>query len=320
MLAERIDEGYRLDGLDARADDFLVRPFLPCELMARVRVQLASARRRREAEQAVREREYRFGRFMENLPGLAWVKDLQGRYLYANDAALMAFRTRRELLYGRTDEEVFPQETAAQFRANDRRALADAAGVRTIETLEHADGLVHYSIVSKFPVPAADGTVAQVGGMAIDITDLKRTEDALRQSEEQFRQLADALPQIVYVLRPDGTAEYLNQRWRDYTGLATCDREILAAVIHPEDLPTLLARWSDAVEAASALEAEFRLMRASDGEYRWFLTRAVPIRDAEGALTKWFGTFDRHRRPEACRAASGTPGRGRTAHELGAGL
>ncbi len=212
VLAERTGEGHRLDGLDARADDFLVRPFSPCELMARVRVQLAEGRRRREAEQAVREREYRFGRFMENLPGLAWAKDLQGRYIYANDAAQAAFRTRSEHLYGRTDEEVFPPQTAAQFRENDRRALADAAGIRTIETLEHEDGLVHHSIVSKFPIPGADDTVAMVGGIAIDITDLKRTEDALRQSEEQFRQLADVVPQIVYVLRPDGTAEYLNQR------------------------------------------------------------------------------------------------------------
>jgi PAS domain S-box-containing protein len=290
VLAERTGEGCRLDGLDARADDFLVRPFFPCELMARVRVQLAEARRRREAEQAVREREYRFGRFMENLPGLAWVKDLQGRYVYANNAAEKAFDTRCELLYGRTDEEIFPPETAAQFRENDRRALADAAGIRTIETLEHEDGLVHYSIVSKFPIPGADGTVALVGGMAIDITDLKRTEDALRQSEEQFRQLADAVPQIVYVTLPDGATEYLNQRWRDFTGHATADQEVLAAVIHPDDLPSLLARWSDAAARGTALEAEFRLKRASDGEYRWFLTRAVPVRDAQGAIAKWFGT------------------------------
>ncbi len=290
VLVERTGEGCRLHGLDARADDFLVRPFFPCELMARVRVQLAEAHRRREAEQAVREREYRFGRFMENLPGLAWVKDLEGRYLYANDAAQAVFRARREILYGRTDEEVFPPETAAQFRENDRRALADAAGIRTIETLEHEDGLVHHSIVSKFPIPGADGTVVLVGGIAIDITDLKRTEEALRQSDERFRQLADAVPQIVYVLRSDGTAEYLNQRWRDYTGHATADEDILAELIHPDDLPTLQARWSDAAQRASAFEGEFRLKRASDGEFRWFLSRSVPIRDAQGSITKWFGT------------------------------
>jgi PAS domain S-box-containing protein len=132
---------------------------------------------------ALRESEQRFTRFMQHLPGLAWIKDLEGRYVYVNDAAEKAFRTPRSALYGRTDEQIFPPDTARQFRSNDERALTSEAGVQVIETMEHADGVLHYSVVGKFPIPGPDGKAALVGGIAVDITDLKRVEDALKEAD-----------------------------------------------------------------------------------------------------------------------------------------
>jgi len=108
---------------------------------------------RARAAAALRESEQRFAGFMHHLPGLAWIKDLRGRYVFANDAAERAFRHARAELYGKTDDELFPEETARQFRENDHRALESDAGVQVIETLEHDDGVVHYSVVSKFPIP-----------------------------------------------------------------------------------------------------------------------------------------------------------------------
>src|SRR5262245_47700984 len=115
--------------------------------------------------------EARFARFMENLPGLAWIKDADGRYVYANDAAIRTFQVTSEQLYGKTDEEVFPPETAAKFRENDRRALEGDTGLQVVEALLHEDGIVHHSYVSKFPIPGRDGRTALIGGIAIDITD-----------------------------------------------------------------------------------------------------------------------------------------------------
>ena len=138
---------------------------------------------RKRAEVALRESEQRFARFMQHLPGLAWIKDLQGRYVYANDAAVKAFRTPRTELYGKTDEEIFPPQTAAQFKENDRLALGSEAGVQVIETLEHEDGTLHHSLVSKFPILGSEEEVALVGGMAIDITDRLRAEEALKEAD-----------------------------------------------------------------------------------------------------------------------------------------
>jgi PAS domain S-box-containing protein len=147
---------------------------------------IRDASEQKRSEEALRESEQRFVRFMQHLPGLAWFKDAAGRYVFANDAAVKTFHTTRAQLYGKTDEELFPPETAILFRENDRRARESGAAILTVETLEHVDGVVHHSIVSKFPIPGPDGAVS-VGGMAIDITDRKRAEDALRLSEQRYR-------------------------------------------------------------------------------------------------------------------------------------
>jgi PAS domain S-box-containing protein len=258
---------------------------------------------RKRVEEALRAGEERFARFMQHLPGLAWIKDAGGRYLYANDAAERAFRAPRERLYGRTDAEVFPGETAALFDRNDRRALELGAGVQVVETLEHDDGLLHSSLVTKFPIPVAAGGGAWVGGMAIDITDRLRAEGALRESEERFRSLADLLPQIVWITRTDRGVEFFNQRWFEYTGL-TPERSFredgCREVTHPDDVERVVAAYMHAVETGATFEAEYRL-RDRHGVYRWHLGRAVAVVDDAGQVVRRIGTatdIDDRRRAE----------------------
>ncbi len=140
----------------------------------------ASAR----AEEALYSSELRFSRFMQSLPGLAWIKDLEGRYIYANDGAIRAFGRDRAALYGRTDAELFPAETAAQFLENDHKALACPEGVLTVETLEQ-EGVLRHSLVSKFPMSGTDGKPVLVGGIAIDITERMHAEQALRDADRR---------------------------------------------------------------------------------------------------------------------------------------
>ncbi len=155
---------------------------------------------RKQMEEALRQSEERFSQFMQHLPGLAWIKDMQGRYVYANASAEAAFRTPLEKLYGKTDEDVFSPEVATQFKKNDDLALLDKNGVQVVETLEHDDGILHYSLVNKFPIPGPDGDIELIGGTAFDITERKQAEEALRRNEKMFSTLVDAAPFGVYFI------------------------------------------------------------------------------------------------------------------------
>ena len=214
-----VEQAYALGAVD-----YLVKPVVPAVLRAKIAVFVELFRKteqvRRQAERLrelerreferrlaeedarLRVSEERFARFMQHLPGLAWIKDVEGRYVYANDAAVRAFGTPRAELYGKTDEEVFPPETAAQFRQNDRQALAGGAAVQAVETLEHPDGVLHHSLVSKFPIPGPDGAPALVGGMAIDVTEQRRTRAVLEESEQRFRQLAENVNAVFWMSDP----------------------------------------------------------------------------------------------------------------------
>jgi PAS domain S-box-containing protein len=125
----------------------------------------------------------------------------------------------------------------------------------------------------------------------------------LQHSEERYRYLADAMPQIVWTARPDGYIDYYNRRWFEYTGLTIEQTKGWGwqPVLHPDDVERCLRRWSKAVETGEAYEIEYRFRRAQDGTYRWHLGRAVPMRDESGRVVKWFGTctdIDDHKRAE----------------------
>jgi PAS domain S-box-containing protein len=154
-------------------------------MMIAIGRQLGLFLERNRAEEASHASERRFARFMEQLPGLGWIKDLEGRYVFANAAAAEVFRAPPPELYGRVDEQIFDADTAARFRANDRRALQSASGVQLIESLEHPDGTLHHSIVSKFPILDGGGAPTGIGGIAIDITDRLRAEEELREADRR---------------------------------------------------------------------------------------------------------------------------------------
>jgi PAS domain S-box-containing protein len=126
---------------------------------------------------------------------------------------------------------------------------------------------------------------------ALDVTEGARIEEALRRSEEYRRLTIDTIPILAWCSRPDGSNEFLNQRWLDYTGLS-----IEAArdwgwkvAIHPEDLSQLLDVWHKLLASGEPGELEARLRRF-DGVYRWFLFRVEPLFDETGNIVKWYGT------------------------------
>ncbi len=129
-------------------------------------------------------------------------------------------------------------------------------------------------------------------------------------SERRYRSLAEAIPQIVWTARPDGYVDYLNRRWFEYTGLGEADsigRDAWRPAIHQEDAEEHREKWSHAVRSGGVFENECRFRRSADSSHRWHLCRAVPLRDPDGRVAKWFGTCtdidDQKRTGEAMRQA-----------------
>ncbi|QEH33625.1 Alkaline phosphatase synthesis sensor protein PhoR [Aquisphaera giovannonii] len=135
------------------------------------------------------------------------------------------------------------------------------------------------------------GTPVRMLGVHFDITDRKRFEDRLRQSEAQFRTLADTIPQLAWIADADGEVLWFNWRWYDYTGTTPQHLQDRGwRVVHdPEVLGSVLARWEESLRSGEPFEMVFPIRRA-DGVYRSFLTRGEPIRDDSGNVVRWVGT------------------------------
>jgi PAS domain S-box-containing protein len=238
---------------------------------------------RKRAEEALRQSEERFVQFMQHLPGLAWIKDIQGRYMYANAAAEKAFNTPREKLYGKTDEEIFPSKLAVQFKENDQRALIDGQGVQVVETLEQADGGLHFSLVSKFPIPGPDGNPAWIGGTAFDITERLQAEEALRESEERFSAILRQATAGIVRKSADSRLRFVNEAFCNMLGYT--QEELIGKtmweLVHPEDVAENRRSYDRLMAEGIPFKLERRLIR-EDGSVIWVDASVSPIMDATG--------------------------------------
>jgi PAS domain S-box-containing protein len=160
------------------------------------------------------------------------------------------------------------------------------------------------------PIIDERGRIAGVVLVFRDVTQRRRAEEAeaFRQSEQRWRSLTEALPQLVWSAMPDGACDYFSSQWTEHTGIP--EAELLGwqwmETLHPEDREPTRHFWLESVAGRHPYDVEYRVRRR-DGEHRWFKTRGVPIRDSEGKIIKWFGTCtditDLRQTEEALRAS-----------------
>lgn len=247
---------------------------------------------RRQLEERLRESEARLQAFLNHSPAVIFLKDVEGRYLHVNAKFQQRFGLSGEQVIGRSDAALFEPEQATAFSANDREVLARGAPLEFEETARYTEGL-RTSMVSKFPVRDPVGRTLGIGGIATDITEYKRTQDALRISEQGFRELVDILPIAVYTCDAAGHIESRNRQAMDLWGRAPrlgnepdlfCGAYRLytpegASLPHPECPMAEVLRTGRAV-----FDREIVIERP-DGSRRTAVVNSIPRRDAQGTLT-----------------------------------
>ena len=200
----------------------------------------------------------------------------------------------------RTSPTDFPSTFALLFHPDDqervRRELQElfASEGQEYESeyrVRTKDGSTRWHLARGTVLRDPNGKPVRFIGTSTDITDRKRAEEALRESEQRWRSLTEALPQLVWSATPDGTCDYFSSQWTEHTGVAEAD--LLGwrwlETLHPDDREPTRRFWLESVAGHHAYDIEYRIRRR-DGEYRWFKTRGVPIRDIGGNIVKWFGT------------------------------
>ncbi len=263
-----------------------------CESLHRVRHYTVALERRR-AEEAMRETDERFHQLVENIHEVFWMTDVENtRMLYVSPGY--------EQITGRTCQSVYerPESRLESIHPEDRVRVMEQLARRqegVFVDLEfrivRLDGSTRWVRSRGFPMRGENGEVTRVAGLMEDITDRKRVEGELRESEHRWRNLAETVPQLVWTARADGWCDYFSAQWTQHTGVP--EPELLGwrwmETLHPEDRERTRSAWMASVQGLRTYDVEYRVRRG-DGEYRWFKTRGVPIRDGAGNIVKWFGT------------------------------
>jgi PAS domain S-box-containing protein len=159
------------------------------------------------------------------------------------------------------------------------------------QRVRNAQGDYHWFLSRVEPLRACDGTLLQWVGVNLDIEELKRAEQALRDGEYKLRRIIDTVPSLLWSAGPDGEPTHVSQRLLDYSGMRLEDfqRGGWEAFVHPADFPETAKAFFHAIQTGTSYQAVHRLRRMADGNYRWYHARGEPLRDREGRIVQWYG-------------------------------
>jgi PAS domain S-box-containing protein len=245
---------------------------------------------RRRTEDALRDSESRYRKlFDSNLMGICR-PDRFGAFREGNDELLrITGYSRAELAAGLVRWDTM---TPPEYAALDAAHIAEAAERGSCTPYEkeyiRKDG-------SRVPILCGyallEGSADEYIGFVFDLTRQRAAEAALREREQRFRLLADSLPELVWVNDAGGELTYLNQRFFDYSGIPSEDKTGFDwnAMMHPDDIDRSWQRWSHSLDTGEPYHNELRLRR-HDGAYRYFLARALPMRNDAGQIERWVGS------------------------------
>ncbi|MCB2410491.1 PAS domain S-box protein [Hymenobacter lucidus] len=240
----------------------------------------------------VSRRDVRLRRMTEALPAVSFICTADGAmeylspqwYYYTGQTLELNTRDIFTTLVHPDDQPVLRQGL--------REAFGAGRGWEFEYRLRRHDGQYRWQISRGVPEFDAQGQALRWYGTMVDNQEQRETQEQLRRSEEQFRFMAESIPQVVWTARPDGQLDYLNQRWTEWTGRSV-EHSLQAGwaeLVPPADADEVVDKYMTAIRSGADYEHESRLLTGQPGRYRWFLHRGRPLRDAAGTILKWFGT------------------------------
>ena len=259
------------------------------EVAERVRSKVAKAR----GETALRASEARFRAAVQANSSVMWTNNASGE-MEGEQPAWGAFTGQRRDDYQGYgwSKAVHPDDAQPTIDA-----WSEAVTSRRMFAFEHRvrryDGTWRLCSIRAVPVFDPDGNIVEWVGVHNDITEERILLTALQRSEARFRQLADAMPQMVWTAQPDGCFEYYNERWYEFTGFdrgSFGDMSSWESIVHPADIARLRDKWTAALSTGDSYSVESRFFDRKTNSYRWFLCQALAARDGQADILKWFGT------------------------------
>jgi PAS domain S-box-containing protein len=246
---------------------------------------------RKGVELNLRHSEERFRAAAEAMGDVIWTTNAQGE-MTGEQPGWAAFSGQSfEEYQGFGASKTVHPEDVELYRGWERAVADPKKFTAEIRMLRHD---VQYRLMSITAVPVfdEDGAMREWVGALTDITELRRGEEEVRESDERFQGLATAFPQLVWSSKPDGNLEYANSLWREYaspSGESAGERAFWDELLHPEDAAPHMERWRESMASGKMFESQARLRRASDGTYRWFICRAVAVRGRDNRIVRWLG-------------------------------
>lgn len=213
----------------------------------------------------------------------------------ANDRMLEVWEKTREEILGRPVFDAFPEvgqqglkKVIERVYATGERFTANEMQI-SLRRNSHLEP-VYLNFVYE-PIKNTDGLVTKIIAVAVDVTEQVVARKKIEESHREFEFAMDFVPHMIWLAWPDGYHYYYNRKWYDYTGVTFSETkgDGWQRVFHPDDLERTWQRWRHSLATGEPYEIEFRCRRY-DGQYRWFLTRALPLKDESGNIIKWFGT------------------------------
>lgn len=245
------------------------------------------------AKEELRNNEEKFENLANNISQHSWISDGDGWILWCNQRLLDYTGIPLERMRGRDWIEIHHPDHVERISESFKKNV-DSGGHpwEEIYPIRGKDGVFRWFLSRSTPIKDKDGKIIQWFGTNTDIDKQVKIEEMLNASQTSFKQLANSIPHIIWTSQADGHFDFYNDRFYEFTGVEKNEviDQTWESIVHPDDYQQQLINWSYSLQTGNAYQYEVRLKDRLKGGYRWFLELALPIKDGNGEVVKWYGS------------------------------